>query len=231
MVILVSSIFIDLLCSPAQAQSATEASRPSNASSGGSKVFAQLDLMFSVLDRGGPQPNSSPALDTQFGYQWDGPKLGFQATSRKLYVDDDYLKYSFFGSYGLRFSTNTGAELQLEVHQLTLSKLGYRAEIDLWTYFLIYQAHQNWLGTGANRTEIGVHKTFKVFWDLDWWSQVSSINNGATGLGSYFSITSGLSYPFSEQVKLGLFANFVTANVTYNLDGRPTAFFQLTGKF
>ena len=205
--------------------------QPPAGETSGSKVFAGLDLFFSLLDVGSPQPNATPALDSQFGYQFGAGQVGFWGSSRRFGGDDDYLKYSVFTAYKIQFSGNASLRLQLDLHQFTTSKLGAQVDIEYANYGLFLYQQNNWLGKNGNRTEIGGRVAYKTFWDLDWPVEVSSVQNTVTAVGNYFSVHSGLSHKYSEQIRLALMARYVTLSASYNIDGFPFVYLRISGRF
>lgn len=229
----ITCALIQYSCSrSANAQTTIDSGSVPISNSSSAKVIARLDLFFFLLNRGTTAQNSSPAIDTIFGYNFGGPKIGFQASSRKLYLDDEYLKYSVFVETGFKFSNETGLNFKIDLNQFTVSKIGYRLDLELWTYFLFYSKQDNWLGTNTNRVEIGVYKFWKTFWNLDWFNALSNVTNAAPAAGNYFLVRSGLGYSFNPQAIVSLNASFVSqTSIDYNIDGLAPLYLQFTGSF
>ncbi len=208
-------------CHRANAQVETPIDGQTATTVGQEKFFTELDIVgLFATDRGYSQPNRTPYLNATVGYQWGPARVGFFGTDAFLYDTDDYYKYAFFTDYKIPINLNWNLKLFLEVHQLTMSKLGYGFELSAYDYHVYFKKNENWLGYAGPRYSYGGWTDLKIFWDLLWRMEASyNTLSFPTGV-DFIMVKTGLGYQWTN-LYLGVLAGMTSPNFNFNIFGEP----------
>lgn len=198
------------------------------------KLYGQTFVVSNYVEKGLTQTDSGPAIQAEVGYKWTQARIGLWASNVKFLNASDTIVMRPFVNYRFLFTDNAHLTLRLDTAKYFNdgSRNGniFSADLEMFTYHVLYEKVENWEGTDYDNQRIGAKKEFNFYdkFNLNLGAGYNKVD--ADGHAHYFDARVGINYPY-DALKFEVAGTATSNNSEFGSRAGPFLIVSLEARF